>query len=904
MKYLILCLVCLYAATTMAQITSEQQKGLNAYVEYANASAEEITHIVTGLINYYPTLERKNQGYARYVCPYQLDSYFIENIQSKSKALKPEIHAPIAAAFNDLVSIAEQIDQNCKALDTYHKLEDYKKDQFAEARRLIEKMTELITDYKNKQAKLQSSLEMAYKKLSPKPALPAYESTRQKMLNAIIAEQLILNKWQVNLETKIHTGWPFEEVQNSILVAQKQVNEFQSQKPQLNYPASTTWGQFTEGLEDMVRIKQNGIDGYNIEAKKSDEHSNAVYLDLINYYNGTLISFYNNLINFSERDGYRGLRMIQYVPSLAIRKDVKVVAIDIKPFEDITSTGLQLKKQAIPIPKNVFNSLSTYADYINETWRQTNYLQSVLTNFNSSVNSFKATENFERRASMNFDFPDYKIPLSAFQEVISKSRDLRPDISKSLNDQAQVLLNILKELNELCAFTEQHVKERQYEKDHLRKLSDILKREADLLQIWDQRKELLYADVRKVFDSYVLSQPSTAWSVSGRALQMLVDLDHDALFEAKKFYKGDSSIRISTVQIDEKLREVIANEYQNMKGIEKYGRNNGLCPYTPYEDIPQASKQLSEHFQALKPVTNSSRYNHPYYNMVYLYNEVADDFNKFCELSTSVPHLKTIKQPELFIVKEGNSIPKKTSSTAPEQSKPATDVAITSSEKPETRLKESTAKSTHTVERDTIYIEKRDTVYIREPNEDLRSMDGYATNNLILLLDVSGSMNQPEKLPLLKASILELLTMMREEDKISIIAFSGKPKILLRSTSFKDEKKIQKAINDLISSGKTDGNAAIELAYKVADENYIRGGNNRIVFATDGEFTLSPDVKSLIEKFAEADIFFSAFNFGKGMGSSRSLESLAILGKGNYSFISKQNVDLTLIREVKAKRKR
>ena len=150
---------------------------------------------------------------------------------------------------------------------------------------------------------------------------------------------------------------------------------------------------------------------------------------------------------------------------------------------------------------------------------------------------------------------------------------------------------------------------------------------------------------------------------------------------------------------------------------------------------------------------------------------------------------------------------------------------------------------------------------------------------------------------------MDLLSMMRQEDEVSIIAFSEKPKALLTATSFKEEDKIKKAINDLKPSGKTDGNAGIKLAYKLADENYARGGNNRIILATDGEFGLSDESRELIERFSREDIFLSIFNFGKGAGASKSLEKLADLGRGNYQYISKDNVELQLIREAKAKKK-
>jgi Mg-chelatase subunit ChlD len=463
-------------------------------------------------------------------------------------------------------------------------------------------------------------------------------------------------------------------------------------------------------------------------------------------------------------------------------------------------------------------------------------------------------------------------------------------------------------MDDLSASLDIEVKEKKYERDSLKKVYSILERQEELFRIWDDKKEILYQDVRALFNSYAPAEVSNAWQVSGKALRELTDLDRDALFQAKKFYQGDSTIKISTDQIDRTLRDVIAKEYDNMKGIEKIGRNNGLCPYTPYEDLPQTSKQLSEHFQKLKPARSTTGYSHPYHSMVYLYNEIADDYNKFCTLSTTVHHLKTVNQPELFTVqyrgtkstdkaavlvhpaqnavKENNPESKNTSVATPQESASVLGAGKT------------------TVIRDTIYIEKRDTVYLSGDVDDLRSMEGYATNNMILLLDVSGSMSQPEKLPLLKKSMLRMLSMMRTEDRISIIAFSGKPKILLKSTSFKEEEKIRKAVEDLSSSGKTDGNAALKLAYKVADENYLRGGNNRIVLATDGEFVVNDEVRHLITTFSNEDIFLSVFNFGKGTGSSKSLETLATLGKGNYESISKENVELKLIREAKAKRKK
>ena len=892
-------------SSASGQVASSKQKILNAYVEYANQSADEVTSVVKSIIDYYPQTERKNSA-PRYVCPFQLDDYYATNALSQAPALGSSISGPLNKALEDLRTAEKKIDQKCKALDTYHKLEDYKQDNFANARSLINELQELVLDYKKQQSNFQLAVTSAYKKLGGSTPANLYSQADGKMLTIINTERNFIDAWMYNLKADVHTEWSVEKLQQSITDTDQQLNTLKNNKILLAYPASSMWTQFQSSLTSVLDVKRRGLDEYNFEAKKSDRHSNEVYLELINYFNGTLISDYNTFVQFAERDGYHGLKTMIFVPAFEIRSEAKEVQVEVKPFKEIQRTPLKLTTEKNAISKPVFEALSNYVEFINETWRQTRYLQSALSSFNSSATYFKTLESFDKRAPMHFDYKDYQLPLSYYQKTIASSNALLPAYAKAINDQTEVLLNILKEMDDLSASLEIEVRERKYEQDHLKKVYTILERQDELFKIWDDKKEILYGDIRAIFSNYPPSNTSSSWQVSGKVLRELTDLDRDALFKAKVFYHGDSTITIATEKIDLTLRDVIAREYENMKGIQKIGRNNGLCPYTPYEDLPETSKQLSEHFKKLKPAKTASGYNHPYHSMVYLYNDIADDYNKFCELSTSIYHLKTVKQPELFSVKYPAS------SKTPEIVSPQQTNRPTENKENQVTNSSNNIKSNDpvlpnnktTFIRDTIYIEKRDTVYLTEPSETLRSMDGYAINNMILLLDVSGSMNQPEKLPLLKKSMLDMLSMMRTEDKISIIAFSGKPKILLKSSSFKEEEKIKKSVSDLSSSGKTDGNAGLKLAYKVADENYIRGGNNRIILATDGEFALSDEIYQLIETFSKEDIFLSVFNFGKGMGASKNLEKLAAAGKGNYASISKENVELKLIREAKAKRKK
>lgn len=903
-----LLLVLLFIPTSLLSqgITEAQQKSLNGYVDYANQSADEVSAVVKSLFDYYLSIhQKKSWGTPRYTCPVQPEEYYLKNAMALAKTLNATISTPLNEKLAVLKEAADKIDRKCKELDTYHKLEDYKQDNFAKAETIINELQLLVGDYRKKQETLKAGLETAYSKMN-KGTENGYTKVETMLRERIAHERNFLDLCSYNLNESVHTGWVVDELQKSIQETDAQLKAMMAFKPVMKYPASSMWGNFTESLASILEAKRNGLDQYNFEAKKSDEHSNDVYLTLINYFNGTLVANQNTFIQYAANDGFRGLKAIKYVTVFDIRTQPKSVDVSVKPFKDIPRSPVTMAGQKMILPKPIYKVLTNYVDFINETWRQTRYMKMVLVSFNSSASYFKGLDSYDRRGSLSFDYKDFQLPLSVYQETIAESKVLPPAVSKTLNDQAEVLMNILKEMDDLGASLEVETSEKRYEKDRLKRVYEILERQKLLMDEWDARKEALYQDVRIVYDAY--PQQSGSWYISGKALRNLTDLDHDGLFQAKAHYTGNGPASISTERIDQTLREVIANEYENMKGIEKIGRNNGLCPYTPYEDLPVSSKSLSEELKKLKDPSPSAS-EHPYHRMVYQYNDVVRYYNKFCELSKDALHLPAVQQPELFFVqypqtkpdaKQETTMPVKKSEDPPIRKEPVRETRRSEERSEPTVI----VKTERTTVHDTIYIEKRDTVYVSEPGENIRSMEGYATNNLVLLLDVSGSMNAPDRLPLLKNSVIDLLDMMRQEDQLTIISFSEKPKALLTATSFKDGSGIKKAIDDLKPSGRTDGNAGVRLAYKLADEHYVRGGNNRIILATDGEFVLHEDVRQLIEKSGREDIFLTIFNFGKGAGASRSLETLSKLGKGNYQHISKENVDLQLIREVKAKKKK
>ena len=205
----------------------------------------------------------------------------------------------MSGRLSDLRAAAEKIDGVCKSLDTYHKLEDYKQDNFAKAEVLISELQILVGDYRKKQNLLQTELESAFKKLNSSVSQNAYHKADAMMRSQVAKEKLFLDSWTFNLKEEVHTDWATEKLQQSILETDAQLTALQTFKPALKYPASSMWTSFQSSLSSVLSAKRAGLDEYNFEAKKSDKHSNDVYLGLINYVNGALVQtttrFFNTL---------------------------------------------------------------------------------------------------------------------------------------------------------------------------------------------------------------------------------------------------------------------------------------------------------------------------------------------------------------------------------------------------------------------------------------------------------------------------------------------------------------------------------------------------------------------------------------------------------------------------------
>lgn len=162
-------------------------------------------------------------------------------------------------------------------------------------------------------------------------------------------------------------------------------------------------------------------------------------------------------------------------------------------------------------------------------------------------------------------------------------------------------------------------------------------------------------------------------------------------------------------------------------------------------------------------------------------------------------------------------------------------------------------------------------------------------SNLVFLIDVSGSMDQPAKLPLLKNALRLMIDKLAENDRVAMVVYAGSSGLALPSTSGLSKETIRAALDRLQAGGSTNGGSGIHLAYKVAREGFIKGGTNRVILCTDGDFNVGltdqGSLTRLIEDEAKSGVFLSVLGFGAGNLKDSTMEQLADRGNGNYAYI-------------------
>jgi Ca-activated chloride channel family protein len=181
-------------------------------------------------------------------------------------------------------------------------------------------------------------------------------------------------------------------------------------------------------------------------------------------------------------------------------------------------------------------------------------------------------------------------------------------------------------------------------------------------------------------------------------------------------------------------------------------------------------------------------------------------------------------------------------------------------------------------------------------------LDSLPPSNLVFLVDISGSMDMPNRLPLLKSAFRMLAMNLREKDTVSIVVYGGAVGVLLFPTAGNEKEKIIKAIDEMEPGGSTPGESGIKLAYSVAKKHFIEKGNNRIILATDGDFNVGvqteQELDELISRHRESGIYLTCLGVGMGNYKDSKIQTLARKGNGNFAYIdNSQEADKIIMKE-------
>ena len=164
--------------------------------------------------------------------------------------------------------------------------------------------------------------------------------------------------------------------------------------------------------------------------------------------------------------------------------------------------------------------------------------------------------------------------------------------------------------------------------------------------------------------------------------------------------------------------------------------------------------------------------------------------------------------------------------------------------------------------------------------------------NFVFLIDISGSMDSDDKLPLLKNSLMTLVDYMRPTDRISIVTYAGGVEKILESTPVSEASTIKKAIKKLSAYGSTSGGAGMKMAYEEAKANFKKGGNNRVIMGTDGDFNVgvtdTDELKEMVQDYAKGGIYLTCCGFGRGNLNDSMMETVSNWGNGTYEYIDSE----------------
>lgn len=529
--------------------------------------------------------------------------------------------------------------------------------------------------------------------------------------------------------------------------------------------------------------------------------------------------------------------------------------------------------------KTAHKAYNNYADLANDYMHALWAYRKKMANLNKQLIDYMELEEnkrkfrdltFEHEAFLE-DLHYYIPPKRAYMRAFEAGQVLPKNHRTYLNGSIQQMKDVMDKISGLSRRLERFVGEDTYkgetEQKTLFRLLDEAEGYFEEFRTYNERMKGTLGDMEAYYQK---PKTENEYMRHARQLQSLVEPSRDMLFALRNNNIGGVGAAVS--DLDVAIDLIRETESKNIEVVRYKGETyEGRGPFVRYDFVIKQAEDIREYGKEFMNADMSSGEYAPHGPHYYFYNRrVLDKFNrvgrglvlqynKYVD-SSKVRLVKLLEEPHWFKVKHFDE----------EEEEIEPTVAV---EEPAPEPESNPAPSTQ--------------------------LEGYAANNLVFLLDVSQSMNTPEKLELLKSSFKYLLGQMRPEDQVSIVTFAGEAKTILKPTSSVNTEEIYGALDRLRPLGKSDVERGLREAYTVLDKSMIPGGNNKIILATDGAFETYKRIISMIERNAKEDKYLTVFFYGKKeVGSTKyRLLQFSDAGGGRYSFIQKDNANDLIIQE-------
>ncbi|NJL13773.1 MAG: hypothetical protein HC913_12730 [Microscillaceae bacterium] len=737
----------LWSSASLAQ--NPRQKALNSMAQYLTFNQKMLLALFEECQEYYEEVERqklKKGAFApsRFTCPILPDNeseYWYGQSLSLSASLGAD-GTTLKSQLTALQSLLDEITRLARELETYHQLKDYERDHFEGAAQKLAKFPALMQGYQKAHYDLARQLEQVrFRQLSNTPTYLVFE----KAMRDIVWEELeVLRQVRYNLAEGARTQDLKEVLIRQLEATEARIWQMEKLNPaNLHYQAQNTVKGFIQMLGEIQETRKYYLNEYFYEDRLSDAKANAVLKALQNMLNGGLIADFNLFVQYCQNSGTGFLSAnIPFIPMIWKIDLGQNPAPDYAPrYQAADIPGFVPVSKPEVWNKQAYQAFLKYAEFLNEGIRTYNF-------FNAHLLSNIAYQDFANQQRFYFNYSKYVIPITQYHYARLYTQFLPPECQASLLAQAQNIMSLWEEMDAYRLELTAQYAQKKYLEDNFARIAQIRDRVQQLSQIMESLTDSFRRDLWAVFESRPLDKPASSWQRSARALHELVLEERKVLLATRDYLQKKNASLPDANAIDALLRKLLTDEYDNMKGIEKLGRYNGLCPYSPYEDIAKEGQRWAE-ILAKQPREG-------YEPVLKLYNNTIQEYNRFVSLSPD-KCLPEIYQPAAFFFKEPLPASNPRPATRPNPTPP-----------------NNTPKGIQ-VGRDTVIIYRTDTVFVYQTDtvyldnsmvgEEFYSLEGFAPNNMVLLVDVSGSMNAPSRLPLLKTSLKKLVGIMRPEDE-------------------------------------------------------------------------------------------------------------------------------------------